>query len=160
MNETQTLRKIVAVLRITLGMILLFTWLDNLRSGVYTADGMTGLFNYIFNDNGGGPAFYRAIIQNTILQVPGPFAAFQMVAELAMALGLLFGLLTPLAALGAMFFFLNLFLAYFGGNEWIWTYVLLTVSAFTVCFTRAGRAFGVDQALVKSRGEPPFFFLW
>lgn len=159
-TEAATMHKVLAVLRITLGVILLVTWYDNLQKGLYTADGISGLFDYIFNDNGSGPAFYRAMIEGTILQAPGLFASFQMVAELLMGLGLLFGFLTPLAGLGALLFFLNLTLAYLGGNEWIWTYALLSSAAFTVAFTRAGRGFGIDQWLLAKRGEPPFWLLW
>ena len=158
--EVQFFRRIIALLRITLGVILLVTWYDNLTKGIYTADGITGLFNYIFNDNGGGPDFYRAIIEGTILQVPGVFAAFQMVAELLLGLALLIGFLTPIAGAGATLFFFNLFLAYLGGNEWIWVYVLLTVTALTVTLTRAGRAVGVDQVLLNKRGQPSPKFLW
>lgn len=153
-------QRVLAVLRITLGIILLVTWYENLTKGTYTAEGITGLFNYIFHDNGGGPTWYRGLIQSTILQVPGLFAAFQMVAELLLALGLLFGTFTRLAGFGAMLFFFNLFLAYFGGNEWIWTYVLLTVAAFTVAFTNTGRAFGVDAFLFNTRGKSPMGILW
>ena len=158
--EIMNMRRVIAVLRITLGVILLVTWYENLTKGLYTADGINGLFSYIFNDNGGGPEWYRALMQNTILQVPGLFGAFQLVAELLLGLGLIVGGLTPLFGLGATFFFLNLFLAYFGGNEWIWTYVLLTAAAFTVAFTKAGRAFGVDQWLFNTRGESPTGLLW
>ena len=146
--------------RVTLGIILLVTWYENLTKGVYTADGIAGLFNYLFNENGGGPPFYRAIVEGSILQVPGLFASFQMIAELLLGLGLLFGALTPITGIGAAFFFLNLLFAYLGGNEWIWTYVLLTSSALVVGLSRSGRAFGLDQYLVKSRGEPPIAFLW
>ena len=89
------MRQAVAILRITLGVILLVTWYKNLQDGIYTADGIVGLFNYLFNDNGGGPAFYRALINGTILQVPGLFAVFQLVGELLLGLGLLVGILTP-----------------------------------------------------------------
>ena len=160
MNHKNKLRKVVSLLRITIGLILVVTWYDNLQKGVYTADGIIGLFNGIFNDTGGGPAFYQALINSTILQIPGPFGLFQMVAELLMGLALLFGVLTPLAAAGATLFFFNLFLAYFGGHEWIWTYVLLTVSALVTALTQAGRAWGVDQMLLKRFGEPPTGLLW
>jgi uncharacterized membrane protein YphA (DoxX/SURF4 family) len=103
---------------------------------------------------------YRIIIENTVLQFPGVFAGFQMVAEFLMGLGLLVGGLTPLAGAGAMLFFFNLFLTYFGGNEWIWTYVLLTVSALVVTITLAGRQFGFDQYLLQKRGQPAIRFLW
>lgn len=158
--EAQYLRRVTALLRITLGVILIATWYDNLSKGIYTADGITGLFNYIFHDNGGGPAFYRAIIEGTILQAPGAFATFQMVAEFLMGLALLLGFLTPVAGAGAVLFFSNLLLAYFGGDEWIWVYVLLTASALVVMLARAGRAFGLDRLLLAKRGQPPFGILW
>ena len=159
-NDSKSIRRIVALLRITLGLIILFTWYENLQKGVYTAEGIEGLFNYIFNDNAGGPGWYQAIIQNTILQQPGAFARFQMVGEFLFGLGLLIGGLTPIAGGLATLFFFNLFLAYFGGSEWIWTYVLLTVSALTVTLARSGRALGLDQLLLARRGEPRYPFLW
>ena len=159
-SETQRIRAFIAPLRIILGLILLVTWYENFSKGVYTADGITGLFNYIFNEAGGGPGWYRALIESTILQVPGLFAAFQLVAELLLGLGLLFGGLTPIAGLSAALFFFNLFLSYYGGSEWIWIYVLLTVSALTVGLTQSGRVFGLDQYLLKTRGDPPLPYLW
>ena len=160
-KDVRRLRRSVALLRITLGVIVLVTWWDNFQKEVYTADGIVGLFNYIFDENGGGTLLgYRAIIENTILQYPGAFAAFQMIAEFLMGLGLLVGALTRLASLGAILFFANLFLAYYGGNEWIWTYVLLLVSALVVFLTYAGRAWGFDHYLVKKRGTPTFSLLW
>ena len=38
------LRQAVAILRITLGVILVVTWYKNLQDGIYTADGIVGLF--------------------------------------------------------------------------------------------------------------------
>ena len=154
------LRQAVAILRITIGVILVATWYDNLRGGIYTADGIIGLFNYLFHENEGGPAFYRAIINGTILQVPGLFAVFQLVGELLLGLALLVGLFTPLAAVGAALFFFNLFLAYLGGHEWIWTYVLLTVSTLVVAMSQAGRAWGLDILLLRRFGEPPGGPIW
>jgi hypothetical protein len=159
-GEIHNLRQIVALLRFTVGIILLVTWYENLTKGVYTADGITGLFNYLFDDNGGGPGWYRAIIQSTVLAAPGLFAGFQLIAEFLLGLGLLLGGLTTLFGLGAAFFFFNLLLAYWGGQEWIWTYVLLTVAAIVVALTRSGRALGLDRFLVDTRGEPPVPFLW
>ena len=158
-EDVSGMRRVVALLRITLGIILLVTWVDNLTKGVYSGGGISGLFEYIFDEDGGGAAFYRAIIGGTILQVPAAFGAFQMVAEFLMGAGLLLGLFTPLAGLGAAFFFFNLLLAYMGGQEWIWTYVLLTVSAVVVALLRSGRAWGVDAWLLQRNGEPRYRFL-
>jgi uncharacterized membrane protein YphA (DoxX/SURF4 family) len=158
-NDAHGLRKIIALLRITLGIIILVTWVENLTKGTYSGGGISGLFEYIFDENGGGADFYRALIGGTILQAPAAFGAFQLVAEFLMGAGLLLGLFTPLAGLGAAVFFLNLTFAFWGGQEWIWTYVLLTVSALVAALTRSGRAWGLDAWLLNKRGEPGFKFL-
>ena len=44
-SEAQYLRRIIALLRITLGIIILATWYDNLSKGIYLADGIRGLFD-------------------------------------------------------------------------------------------------------------------
>lgn len=165
-TDVQWTRKAVALLRITLGIILLVTWWENLQKGLYTAQGITDLFTNpewgAFTNGGGALLGYRFLIENTILQAPGLFAAFQLVGEFLMGVGLLVGGLTPIAGAGATFFFFNLFLTYFGhSEEWIWTYVLLTVSAFVVTITLSGRQLGVDQFLAKKQKQPlQPIYLW
>lgn len=156
-KETARLRTALAMLRITLGIIILATWYDNLTKGLYTPDGLTGFLDWLSdpNGNGGTLTFYHNFLSAAIVPVAGLFAPFQMVAELAMGLGLLLGGLTRLFALAAMLFFLNLFLAYFGGQEWIWTYFLLFVVAMAVALGAAGRKWGIDrwlrQRLIRTR---------
>jgi uncharacterized membrane protein YphA (DoxX/SURF4 family) len=163
-DEAQRLRTVIALLRITLGIIILATWWDNLQKGLYTGDGLTGLFNWLFdaeNGNGSKLTLYKQLVDATILRVPGQFAVFQMVAELLMGVGLLIGGATPLAGTGATLFFANLFLAYFGGREWIWTYVLLAMAALVVTLSRSGRcSLGLDHYLATRHGEPPLPLLW
>jgi len=156
-DDVRGLRRLFALLRITLGVLILATSADNLSKGLYSGGGIEGLFEYIFSKNG-GPAFYRALIGSTILQAPAVFGAFQLVAEFLLGAGLLLGLFTPVAGLGAAVFFANLFLAYVGGQEWIWTYVLLTVSALVAALARSGREWGLDAWLLARRGEPRFAF--
>ena len=48
-RDHKHLRTAVALLRITLGLIILATWVDNVRSGLYTADGLTTFFNELFD---------------------------------------------------------------------------------------------------------------
>ena len=164
-NDITSLRRVVAILRIVVGVIILVTWQENLSKGLYTAQGITDLFIHpdwgAFSNGGGALLGYRGLVESTILQMPGTFAAFQMIAELLMGLGLLVGGLTPLAGIGTTFFFFNLFLTYYGNShEWIWTYVLLTAAALTVTLTFSGRAWGVDSFLHRSRGKPPLGILW
>jgi uncharacterized membrane protein YphA (DoxX/SURF4 family) len=154
-QEARQRRIALALLRMTLGVIILATWYDNLGKGLYTADGLTGFFNWLASPdgNGGSLDFFHGFLGATIAPVAGTFAAFQMVAEFIMGLGLLLGALTRLFAVSAMFFFLNLFLAYFGGQEWIWTYVLLFMVSFTVALGAAGRTWGIDAWLRQRASE-------
>ena len=166
MNPAQNTNQIqasVALLRVTLGVIILVTWYDNLQKGLYTAEGLTGFFNWLFdaqNGNGSSLTFYKSLLDATIVPTAGIFAVFQMVAELLIGLGLLLGGFTRFFGFAAVVFFFNLFLAYFGGHEWIWVYVLLVISALTIALSRAGRRWGIDEWLIRNRGEPPAAFLW
>ncbi|MDX1417779.1 MAG: DoxX family protein [Candidatus Promineifilaceae bacterium] len=153
----------LALLRITLGVIILVTWYDNLRSGLYTADGLVGFFNWLFdaeNGNGSSLLFVKSYLDTFIVPIAGPFAAFQMIAELTMGLALLLGVITRLFSLAAIFFFINVLLSYFGGHEWIWTYVLLIMSAVTLLVGAAGRKWGIDSLFLKRWDEPQVPLLW
>lgn len=156
-KEIQQARAVLALLRITLGVLILATWYENLQSGLYTADGLAGFFNWLFdaqNGNASSLGWYRVFLDTAVLPIAAPFAIFQMIAEFLMGLALLVGAYTRFFGLGAMFFFANLFLSYFGGHEWIWIYVLLFVSALAVTLSAAGRQWGVDQWLLRRRGAP------
>lgn len=153
------------VIRLALGFTTLFTWIGNVQSDFYTADGLAGYFNWAFTPaeeggNGSTLFFVRDILDATILQAPGAFGWFQTIFELALALALIFGVFSRATGVAAVGFFFSLFLVQFGGEEWIWTYVLLTAAAATVALNSAGRYFGVDQLLVKFRGESPRGLLW
>ena len=152
----------VALLRITLGVIFLVTWADNLEKDLYTAAGLESFLNGLFDENGNDSSFtgYKTFIDAVIIPIAGPYGAFQAVVEFILGVGLVLGICTRLLSLAAAAFFLNLFLSYVGGEEWIWTYVLLFMSAVTVFLGYGGRRLGVDAYLVRTRGEPPLNLLW
>ena len=159
-KDVYKLRRSVALLRITLGVILLVTWWENLQKGLYQADNFAAFVNSLA---AGHPmAAYGAFLSNVVAANATIFGTFQLITELGMGAALLLGLFTPLAGLGATFFFFNLFLAYLNPTtgEWIWTYVLLVVAALVVALTRSGLALGIDRRLARNRGKPPFPLLW
>ena len=158
--EAQKLRRIIVILRVTLGVIFLVTWWENMQKGLYQADNFAGFINWLADGHPLG--FYSAFLTNVIAPIAPVFGAFQMITELGMGLALLLGALTPLTSLGATFFFLNLFMSYLNPNtgEWIWTYVLLIATAVVVGLARSGRAWGIDGWLLKKRGNPPIPYLW
>ena len=151
------------ILRITLGVIILVTWLENLDKGLYTAEGLTSFLDSLFdseNGNGSSLTAYKSFLEAAVIPVAGVYGGFQLVVELLMGVGLLVGGLTRLFSLIAVLFFFNLFLGYFGGQEWIWTYVLLVVTAIAVFVGYGGRRLGVDAWLARTRGDSPYNLLW
>ena len=162
-KDENQLRTAVAILRITLGIIILATWYDNLRGGLYSAEGLTGFFNWLFdsqNGNGSSLLMVKSYLDNFIVPIAGPFSTFQMITEFVMGLALVVGFFTRFFSFGALVLFSSLFLSYFGGHEWIWTYVLLFMSALTLLIGAAGRKWGIDHRILKSRGEPLIPLFW
>lgn len=159
-KDAYKIRRTVALLRITLGVILLVTWWENLQKGLYQANNFAAFIGSLAAGHPIEP--YRRFLTDVVIPNATIFSTFQLVTELGMGVALILGVFTPLAALGAVFFFLNLLLAYLNPNtgEWIWTYVLLTVSAWTVAMSRAGRALGIDRRLSRDREKPPYPLMW
>ncbi len=143
----------VALLRIMLGLLFITQWVDNLASGLYTPDGLAGLFNYFFTTSSHPLPFYMAFIHNVILPIAPFFTKFQLVAELLLGIALLIGFLTPLASVAGAFFILNTFLASWGA-DWPWSYLTILTICGVLFFTRAGRSVGVDRWLAERYGEP------
>lgn len=152
----------LAILRVTLGLIILVAWFDNLSKDLYTGDGLTGLIDWLFSEEGNNSSltFYQSILDAVVVPAAGIVSKVQLLVELGMAISLILGVFTRLFSLATVFFFLSLFLGYFGGEEWIWTYVILAASALTVFLGYAGRSFGVDTVIAKARGASPFNLIW
>ncbi len=152
----------VALLRVTLGVILLVAFFDNLDKGLYSADGFEGFIDYLFSEEGNDSSLgiYESFVDGAIVPLGAVYGWFQGTVELVIAVALILGLATRAASLVAAIFFANLFLAYFGGEEWIWTYVLLFMSALTVFLGYGGRTLGLDERIARERGRSPFDLIW
>lgn len=166
-NVTKNSSLGVALMRITLGVIILATWWGNITAdpNFYSSEGLIGFFDWAFTPaedggNGASLGFIEAIIDNTVLQAPGFFGLVQSIVEPLIGLGLVFGVATRLNAALAFAFFVGLFLTYFGGEEWIWTYVLLMAGAVTTFVSWGGRTLGVDRAIAAVRGDSPGKLIW
>jgi NADH dehydrogenase len=149
-------------LRITLGVIILVSWYENVTSEFYTADGITNFFNWLFDAKKGNSSsftFYKTGL-DFLVPIAGAFATFLLIIELSIGLGLLLGVFTRFFSLLSSFMFFNYFLAHFGGHEWIWLFVLLFMVSLAIFFGQAGRKWGIDSQLHQQYGEPKYPFLW
>jgi uncharacterized membrane protein YphA (DoxX/SURF4 family) len=81
-----------------------------------------------------------------------------LVSEFLIGLFLLLGLFTPLTSFAGIIFIFNTFLATFG-HDWPWSYGMMLAILGVVLVTRAGRSIGIDNLLLRWRGEPRIPFL-
>jgi len=96
--------------------------------------------------------WYKDFLESTVLPHAALFATLQTFGEVAVGLGLLFGVMTRLAALVGLFLAINFGLA----TQWMsfgqqGFHVLLTTSMVIFLLTGAGRVWGVDRWLRRSR---------
>jgi uncharacterized membrane protein YphA (DoxX/SURF4 family) len=142
----------IVILRVMMGLVFITTWFSNLGKGLYG----NGFEPFIQGwADGTDFRWYAAFLNDVIIPNVEILRVVQIVTEgLIMGLFLTLGLFTPLSAVTAWVFVVNLFLASFGTGEWPWTYVMMGVMLVVVALTRAGRSLGLDAWLVDKRGEP------
>ncbi len=96
------------------------------------------------------PAFgwYAAFLGNVVLANFALFGAMTFVTEMALGIGLLFGVVTRIAGLGGFLWQVNIALgAYNVPGEWYWIWPLLTLPQFCFAFCGAGQVLGLDRWL-------------
>jgi uncharacterized membrane protein YphA (DoxX/SURF4 family) len=98
-------------------------------------------------------AFYRDVV------IPnwGFFGIFLTLAELAVAIGLLFGIATRLAAVGGLLLLTPIWVMLWHTDLYLWEYPLDLFPLLLLAIVPAGRVFGADRSLApRFRGRWPF----
>jgi uncharacterized membrane protein YphA (DoxX/SURF4 family) len=135
-----------------MGLIFLVTWFSNLRKGLY-GDGFAPFVQQYAD--GTSFAFYGNFLKNVVLPNADLVRIVQAVTELVIMGAFLFvGFLTPVAALVAGGFTLNLLLASYGTNEWPGTYLIMLAVLGVIGLAQAGRVLGVDATLARKNPRP------
>ncbi len=134
---------VLAVVRLFVGLL----WFQQLFWKLPPSFG--GLHRYVVEE--GQYTFlpaYAFVIQHLLLPNFFLLGTFTWMAELVVALCLLFGIFSRFGALLATLLSLQLYvgLAYAPG-EWYWTYGMLVLLGITLAAIPAGRRLGVDQWL-------------
>jgi uncharacterized membrane protein YphA (DoxX/SURF4 family) len=154
--ESQNERAQVALVILRLGLGSLFVWvfLENLWKGLYSPAGYSGLINY-YIDKGHGPQLLKSVmaLMASHANVAGPM---QGLTEITFGVFLLIGLLTRPVALAAFFFLSTLWMAEWG-TAWIWELLMPMIVALALMIGAAGRKWGIDAALARRH---PRSVLW
>jgi uncharacterized membrane protein YphA (DoxX/SURF4 family) len=154
--EVQHQRALIAltILRLGLGSLFVWVFVENLGKGLYSPSGYSGLINY-YIEKGHAPQLLKSVMafMASHAAVVGPVQGF---TEITFGVFLLLGLLTRPVALGALCFLGTLWIAEMG-TAWIWELLMPMIVALALMIGAAGRKWGVDALLAR---RYPRSFLW
>ncbi|MFX0211777.1 MAG: DoxX family protein [Candidatus Hodarchaeota archaeon] len=149
----------LVLLRITLGLSFLTTWVSNLNKGVFTSSGeFEGTIRYFIDnpDHISTPLdalFIDFIFPNWLI-----FALGWMIVELVISLTLTFGVFTRAGSIIGAGSTIVLGVGALG-VDWPWTYGLLFIGFITCALVGAGRWYGIDFWLKDKLPDKIAYFL-
>jgi len=136
----------LTIVRIALGALFVSVFFENLRKGLYSPSGYSGLINY-YVEKGHAPQLLKSVmaLMANHATVAGPMQGF---TEITFGVFLLIGLFTRPVALGAFVFLTTLWIAEWG-TAWIWELLMPMFVAFALMVGAAGRKWGVDAIFAR-----------
>jgi len=136
----------LTIMRIALGALFVSVFFENLRKGLYSPSGYSGLINY-YIEKGHGPQLLKSVmaLMASHASLAGPMQGF---TEITFGVLLVIGLLTRPVALGALLFLTTLWMAEWG-TAWIWELLIPMFVALALVIGSAGRKWGVDALLAR-----------
>jgi len=145
---------VLAILRVTLGVLFIWVFFENLGKGLYTAEGYAGLIEYYIG-SGHAPAVWKSIM-SVMVKHASIAAPIQGATELTFGICLLLGIVTRPAALGAFVFLTSLWISEWG-TAWIWELLVPMVVALCLTLGAAGRRLAVDTVLAARFPQVPIW---
>jgi len=154
MSPTPAPLLLLAVLRLTLGVLFVWVFFENLGKELYTPGGYANLIRY-YVEKGNAPAAWKAVM-GFMADHAAVAAPAQGVTELGFGILLVAGLATRLVGLAACGFLTSLWVSEWG-TAWIWELLVPMIVAACVALGGAGRRLGLDAALARRYPAVP---LW
>ncbi len=144
----------LAIVRVTIGAMLVWVFFENLGKGLYTPGGYAGLINYYIKASH-SPAAWKAVM-GLAASHAAMAAPLQAVTEISLGILLVIGLLTRPAAFMAFLYLGSLWVSEWG-TSWIWELLVSVMAALAVGVGRGGRAWGVDGLLARRWPSSPWW---
>jgi uncharacterized membrane protein YphA (DoxX/SURF4 family) len=136
----------LAVVRVTIGVMFLWVFFENLGKGLYTAWGYANLIHY-YIDKSHSPAAWKAVM-GLAASHSAIVAPIQGLTEITLGILLVIGLFTRPTAIIAFLFLGGLWISEFG-TSWIWELLVSVLACLGLAIGRAGRTWGVDALLAR-----------
>src|ERR1700681_4392156 len=144
----------LAIVRLTIGAMLVWVFFENLGKGLYTPAGYAGLINYYIKASH-SPAAWKAVM-GLAANHAAIAAPLQAMTEISLGILLVIGLLTRPAACVAFLFLGSLWISELG-TSWIWELLGPVLASLGLAIGRAGRAWGVDAFLARRWPSSPWW---
>ena len=144
----------LALVRLTIGAMFVWVFLENLGKGLYKPANYAGLIKfYIEKDT--APAAWKSVMALAVSHA-SVAAPMQGMTEISIGVLLLLGLFTRPVALVAFGFLTSLWVSEWG-TSWIWELLVPVLASLALVIGSAGRTWGIDSFLARRR---PNSLLW
>jgi len=144
----------LALVRVTIGAMLVWVFFENLGKGGYTPVGYAGVINYYIKASH-SPAAWKWVM-GLMASHAAMVAPMQAATEISLGILLVIGLLTRPAAFVAFLFLASLWVSEWG-TSWIWELLVPVLASLGLAVGRAGRAWGVDALLARRQPSSPWW---
>jgi uncharacterized membrane protein YphA (DoxX/SURF4 family) len=138
----------LALIRVTIGAMFVWVFFENLRKGLYSPAGYSGLINY-YMKAGHAPAIWKSVMALAASHA-AMAAPMQAITEICLGVLLILGLLTRPAAFIAFLYLGSLWISEWG-TAWIWELLVPMLASLGLAIGSAGRNWGMDAWLARRR---------
>src|SRR5499433_1076181 len=144
----------LAIVRLTIGAMLVWVFFENLGKGLYSPGGYADLINHYIKTSH-SPAAWKWVM-GLMASHAAMAAPMQAATEISLGILLVIGLATRPAAIVAFLFLGSLWISEWG-TAWIWELLVPMLAALGLAVGRAGRKWGIDAWLSQRWPSAPFW---
>jgi uncharacterized membrane protein YphA (DoxX/SURF4 family) len=146
----------LALVRVTIGAMLVWVFFENLGKGLYTPAGYAGLIRH-YIEASHSPAAWKAVM-GLAANHAAMAAPLQALTEISLGIMLVIGLLTRPAAFVAFLYLGSLWVSEWG-TAWTWELLVPVLASLGVAIGSAGRKWGVDALLAQRWPSAPWWLI-
>lgn len=144
----------LAIVRVTIGAMLISVFFENLGKGLYRPAGYAGLIKY-YIEKGHAPAAWK-LVMGLAASHAALAAPMQALTEISFGILLVIGLLTRPVAFVAFLYLGSLWISEWG-TAWVWELLVPVLAVLGVAIGRGGRRWGIDALLSERWPSAPWW---